>query len=329
MTSPSPSFRRREIVYARRASGDLHLDLVTAHDASAAPVVVFLHGGGWFTGDRTLCPDLERHFAARGFAMASVDYRLSGEALFPAQLHDVRAAIRFLRVHAADLDLDPDRIGVWGASAGGHLAALTGLTSAITDLPGEDPSDVPASVVAVAESYGPASLVAGDIAPGVPLPGADTPAQSPEGRLIGGDPAALPTAARAASPLYHVASSAPPFQISHGTGDILVDQDHSRRLYAVLADAGVEVDLYLIDDYRHGFLNPSRRSDVPVAVMDDGRLESVGAAPARHLSARGAERTTERTRFGFDDIGDFFARHLTTDQPAATGLATTTPGATS
>nr|WP_272918276.1 alpha/beta hydrolase [Gordonia sp. SID5947] len=289
----------------------MHLDLVMPAQSDAVPVIVFVHGGGWFTGDRRLCPDLREHFCARGFAMASVDYRLTGDALFPAQLHDVRAAIRHLRANAAELGLDPTRIGIWGASAGGHLAALVGLLSAVAQLPGEESADGDAGVQAVAESYGPATLVEGDVDPGVPLPGVESAAETPEGRLIGGDPAELPVAARDASPLYSVTSDAPPFQISHGTGDLMVGHRHSELLYDALARAGVEVDLYLVDGYRHGFLNPPNRSDVPMPpAMDNGRLSSEGPAPARHLSARGTERTEARTRFGFDDIGDFFARHL-------------------
>ncbi|MGC4964021.1 alpha/beta hydrolase fold domain-containing protein [Gordonia sp. DT218] len=317
MSPTIESPHHRDVIYARRASGELHLDLVRPAQSIPAPVIVFVHGGGWFTGDRTLCPDLSGHFCARGFAMASIDYRLSGDELFPAQLHDVRAAIRHLRMNAGELGLDPARIGVWGASAGGHLATLAGLLSAVSELPGEDAADGDAAVQAVAESYGPSTLVDGDVAPGVPLPGVTSAAETPEGRLIGGDPADLPVAARDASPLYFVTSDAPPFQISHGTGDVLVDHQHSLLLYEALAEAGVEVDLYLVDDYQHGFLNPPNRSDVPSPpVMDNGRLDSEGPAPARHLSARGPERTEERTHFGFDDIGDFFTRHLaiSTDQ---------------
>ncbi|WAC57929.1 alpha/beta hydrolase [Gordonia sp. SL306] len=323
MSPTSESAHRRDVIYAQRASGELHLDLVTPAQSAPAPLIVFVHGGGWFTGDRTLCPDLSDHFCACGFAMASIDYRLSGDALFPAQLHDVRAAIRHLRMNARELGLDPARIGVWGASAGGHLAALAGLLSAVSELPGEDAADGDAAVQAVAESYGPSTLVDGDVAPGVPLPGVTSAADTPEGRLIGGDPADLPVAARDASPRYFVTSDAPPFQISHGTGDVLVHHRHSLLLYDALAEAGVEVDLYLIDGYQHGFLNPPNRSDVPSPpVMDNGRLDSEGPAPARHLSARGEERTDERTRFGFDDIGDFFTRHL----GVSTDLITTTSG---
>ncbi|MGV9709506.1 alpha/beta hydrolase fold domain-containing protein [Gordonia sp. NPDC003424] len=211
----------RTLTYRERPTGPLLLDLYLPDQPSGTtPVVIWLHGGGWFTGDRTLAPDLWTYFADAGLAMASIDYRLTGEAIFPAQLHDVRAAIRFLRRNAVDLGIDPGRIGIWGASAGGHLAALAGLTGHLPTLPGED-AEGDASVQAVAESYGPVDLTEADVAPGAPLPGTD-PRNSPETRLIGGLPDEQPARARDASPHLQVTPAAPPFQISHGTGDVLV-----------------------------------------------------------------------------------------------------------
>ncbi|MFW0794409.1 alpha/beta hydrolase [Gordonia sp. CPCC 205515] len=306
MTSPDTApATPRTLTYVNRANGPLLLDLYRPDQAEPVPVVIWLHGGGWFTGDRTLAPDLWRYFADAGIAMASIEYRLTGEAIFPAQLHDVRAAIRYLRTHAAELGLDPDRIGVWGASAGGHLAALAGLTGHLATLPGED-ADGDASVRAVAESYGPVDLTQADVPPGAPLPGTD-PRNSPEARLIGGLPDEQPYRATAASPHLQVTSAAPPFQISHGTGDVLVGHRHSELLHEALLAHGVASDLYLVDDYRHGFLNPGGRLDVDMAkVFDDGRLEAEGTAPATHRTAT----TEKRTRFGFDTIGAFLATHL-------------------
>jgi acetyl esterase/lipase len=290
---------RRDIKFALRLTGPLLLDLYLPAGVGT-PVVIWLHGGGWFTGDRTLAPDLCRYFADRGIAMASVEYRLSGAALFPAQLHDVRAAIRYLRTHAAQWHLDPRRIGVWGSSAGGHLAALAGLTGHLDRLDGEDESG-DASVCAVAESYGPADLSesAAQLPNGAP---------SPETRLLGGRPDALAAAARAAGPLHQVTPHAPPFQISHGTADTVVPHRHSERLHTALLAAGVDSELFLVDGYRHGFLNPAGRIEAGlVEFFDDGRLESAGPAAARHFTAG---LTNEPTTFGFDDIGDFFVHHL-------------------
>jgi acetyl esterase/lipase len=289
----------RDVVFARPPTGPLVLDLYLPHGADLAPVVLWLHGGGWFAGDRTLAPDLARYFAAREIAMASIEYRLTPAAVFPAQLHDVRSAIRHLRTHAAKWNLDPHRIGAWGSSAGGHLAALAGLTGHLPQLDGEETTG-DASLAAVAESYGPADLT-------------DAANPSPEAALLGGDPRDLPAVARAASPVHQVTGHAPPFQLSHGTADTLVPSWHSERLHQALVATGVDSELYLVDGYRHGFLNPGGRVDIPVAkLMDDGRLESEGAAPARR---RSADLVDSPCTFSFNDIGDFFVRHLSAGDP--------------
>jgi acetyl esterase/lipase len=296
------------LVYVERESGPLALDLITPDGDGPWPVVVFVHGGGWMSGDRTLGPDFHRYFCARGIAMASVSYRFSSDALFPAQLHDVRSAVRFLRADADRLGLDSARIAIWGSSAGGHLAALAGLTSSLQELPGEEVTEGDASVCAVAESYGPTTLVDGEIPAEVSLPGMDTPSSTPEGRLIGGDPADRPELALAASPAHQVTADAPPFQISHGTADVLVGPEHSVRLFDALTKAGVDAELYLVDGYQHGFLNPPGRPDAPV--FDSGRLAAEGPVPARRLTGYGATRQDVSAAFGFDVIGDFFTRHL-------------------
>ncbi|CAN5548789.1 hypothetical protein BH10ACT9_BH10ACT9_60350 [soil metagenome] len=284
------------IEFARRDSGPLLLDLYLS-PGGPAPAVIWLHGGGWFTGDRTLAPDLSRYFAERGITMVSVEYRLSGDALFPAQLHDVRAAIRYVRTHAAEWNVDPDLIGLWGSSAGGHLAALAGLTGHLDRLDGEAECG-DASVSAVAESYGPTDL---DDCPSQ-LPNG---APSPESRLLGGRAGEL---ARAASPVHQVTRHAPPFQISHGTADTVVPHGHSQRLHAALVAAGVDSELYLVDGYRHGFLNPPGRLEADLtAFFDDGRLASEGQAAAQCFTT---DLTGRPTTFGFDDIGDFFVQHL-------------------
>ena len=121
--------RRDDLVFAERDSGPLLMNMVLPDQPTGSdPAIVWLHGGGWYTGDRTLAPDLYRWFASRGFVMASIEYRLSGDALFPAQLFDVRSAVRHLRTHAAEYGIAGSVIGLWGSSSGGHLAALAGVT---------------------------------------------------------------------------------------------------------------------------------------------------------------------------------------------------------
>nr|WP_269151217.1 alpha/beta hydrolase [Spelaeicoccus albus] len=293
----------------------MRLDVYRPETSANVPAVVWLHGGGWFTGDRTLAPDLAVRVRATGCALATVDYRLSGEAIFPAQLHDVRAAIRFLRGSAAELGLDAERVGLWGASAGGHLAALAALTGRVTQLPGE-PDAGDASVRAVAESYAPVDLAGVVAAAEARLPGADG-ASTPEARLLGGHPTGRPELAAQASPLNWIGTArqgSPAFQISHGTGDVLVPCEQSKKFHEALVAAGYDSELFLVDDYRHGFLNPAGRMDVNVrAVMDDGRLAAAGKAPASRVVGAG---NSFRGTFGFADIDTFFARQLSTIAPA-------------
>ncbi|MEE3852028.1 alpha/beta hydrolase [Gordonia sp. LSe1-13] len=311
-TSTTPAgVRTRTVPYADRAAGPLLMDLYLPEAGGRPPVVMWLHGGGWFTGDRTLAPDLATHFAGRGIAMASIDYRLSGDATFPAQLHDVRAAIRFLHSRAGEFGVDPTRIGLWGASAGGHLAALAGVTGHMEQLTGEavSPTDTGCEIQAVAASYPPVDLVGDRVAPGAALPGTD-PHTSPEARLIGGLAAELPDLARAASPHLQVTQAAPAFHISHGTGDVLVPHAHSELLFDCLLAHGIPTELYLLHGYRHGFLNPAGRLDVAMTkVMDDGRLaaEEPVTASLRTSTDPAAPRPSE---YGFATIGRFFEQHL-------------------
>lgn len=144
---------KRDIEYSKPGGLSLLLDLYLPERPSGLmPAIIWLHGGAWMTGDRTFSPNLTRHFAQRGYAMVNIEYRVSGQAKFPAALEDVRAAVRWVRENAPEYGIDPDAIGLWGSSAGAHLATLTAL-SARAD---ED------RVHAVVDGYGPTDLVRGD-----------------------------------------------------------------------------------------------------------------------------------------------------------------------
>jgi acetyl esterase/lipase len=218
----------------------LLLDLYPA--PAGAPVVLFLHGGGWALGDRTLVApaftgtSFFDALTAAGFAVASADYRLAEEARFPAQLDDVKSALRWLREHAADHGYDGGRIVVWGASAGGHLAALAGLTA--------DPP-----VAGVIDWYGPADLVSLAAETGG-LMEHDSP-ESPEGRLIGARVSENPDLAAAASPVSYVHPGAPPFLIMHGMADRAVPVSQGQALAAALTAAGGPVETEWVDGADH------------------------------------------------------------------------------
>ncbi|MET0864029.1 MAG: alpha/beta hydrolase [Nakamurella sp.] len=245
----------------------LELDLwLPPAGSTTPPVVVFLHGGGWRLGSRHSAgpayvagPSPFELLARAGIAVASIDYRLSGEAVWPAQLHDAKAAVRWLRERAGDVGIDPLRIAAWGESAGGHLAELLGLTADVTPLDGEVGVLGPASsVVAVVAWYAPSDIaaVATDI-------GADPlNPESREAQLLGDAPAAVPQIAGQASPISYVGPVSPPFLLLHGKADRMVPAIQSERLAAALVAAGGTVELHLYDEANHMWLGaPSAAAD--------------------------------------------------------------------
>ncbi|MEU6843447.1 alpha/beta hydrolase [Streptomyces sp. NPDC046716] len=221
----------------------LELDLWLPGTPGPAPLVLFVHGGAWRRGrrddmgaaTRTWDPGPFERLAAAGFAVACADYRLSGEATFPAPLEDLRAALRWLGVRAAELGVDPSRTVVWGESAGGHLAALLALAH-------EEPRLAGAVVW-----YGPADLTT----PRPPFDPAD-PA-TPEALLLGAAPLDVPGAAVAASPVRQVHGDAPPFLVVHGEADSMVACSHGRDLARALRAAGAPVELHTVPGADHGW----------------------------------------------------------------------------
>lgn len=216
----------------------LLLDLHLPPGPGPFPVVLWIHGGGWREGSRIWLPEIVEPFGfherliARGYAVADVDYRLSGEAPYPAQLCDVQAAIRWLRHYATQLRLDPSRFAALGESAGGHLAAMAGLLGLAET-----------AVQAVVNWYGPADLDSGDHA---------DPSTSPA-LLLGGPIGGRPEFARWASPLYQTHQAAPPFLNMHGTADTVVPFQQSELLTEALRALGVRCDLYPVADAEHRF----------------------------------------------------------------------------
>lgn len=236
------------VVYAVVASGpdglqELMLDLTVPATTEPAPLVVWIHGGGWRRGSRA--NNRLAWLVERGFAVASIDYRLSGEAPWPAQIHDCKAAIRWLRDNAARYGYDASRIGAGGSSAGGHLAALLGTSGGVEALEGKvgKPSRASSRVQAVYDLFGPADLQA--------MPGARG-GRGALAQLFGAPPSTLPDVVRAASPVTHVSAGDPPFLIAHGTTDRLVPLAQSRALHDRLGKAGIASTLRVMEGAGHG-----------------------------------------------------------------------------
>ncbi len=220
------------------------------------PLVLYIHGGGWVGGHTRQSGPLSNFPAAlaklssEGFVVASLEYRLSGEAPYPAQLQDARAAIRFLKANAAKYGLDPARVGVWGGSAGGHLAALAGWSCGETAV---DPKPEPAGsecVQSVVTWYG-----VFDFAPMLARQANQASPNSPENMFLRCKPADCPAdRVAAASPISHIDSKDPPTLLIHGEKDATVDVSQSRGAEARLKAAGVPVESIYIPGVDHSFI---------------------------------------------------------------------------
>jgi acetyl esterase/lipase len=216
------------------------------------PLIILIHGGAFRGGDMdTMNP---APFLDQGFAAASINYRLSGDAIFPAQIEDCKAAVRWLRHNAEKYNLDPDRFGVWGTSAGGHLAAMLGTTAETRLFDVGENLDVSSRVQAVADWFGPTDFLQMDehrTANGM----AHNPGGSPESKLIGGPIQQNKEKVAKANPITYITDKTPPFLIAHGDSDRLVPHHQSELLFAALQKAGTPVTFYTVKGGGHGFRN--------------------------------------------------------------------------
>ncbi|MXG89294.1 alpha/beta hydrolase fold domain-containing protein [Nocardioides flavescens] len=242
-----------DLVYAEVAGHALTLDLHRPDTAEPVPVVAYFHGGAWAVGDKAEgAAERLAALAAYGVAVVSANYRLvpSG-ATHPAQLHDAKAVIRWIRARGHDHDLATDRVAAWGASAGAYLATMLGLTAGDPDLEGEvgDAAEASSAVDAVVDWFGQSDLVENARRSGLETAILAPPVEPP---LFGiGSVDDDPNRVRAASPLSHVGPSAPPFLISHGDRDRVTPMTESRALHDALVRAGVESTLVVVGGAGH------------------------------------------------------------------------------
>ncbi len=241
--------RHNDIRFAQPGGVELLLNLHMPKGIENPPLLMFIHGGGWMNGDRNRCR-LE-WVAQHGYAVASIEYRLSSEALFPAQIHDCKGALRWLRAHQTEYGYDASKVVVGGTSAGGHLAALMGTSGDVAVLEGGTAghADQSCRVQGVIDYYGPSDFVKRS---------ENQPSKTdhPKGgvyQLIGGPVKENLEAARVASPVTYLSSDDPPFLILHGDADNTVFLDQSELLAQRCKEIGIDVRLHIEPDGGHGF----------------------------------------------------------------------------
>lgn len=269
---PENVIAHRDLVYVEGGHERHKLDVYLPKDSkSPLPLIIWVHGGGWQNGSKEGAPPLRAGYVERGYAVASINYRLSGHAVFPAQIEDCKAAIRWLRARAGEYGLDPQRFGVWGSSAGGHLVALIGTSGDVKEFDVGAHLDQSSRVQAVCDYYGPTDFKVFVSTPGYESHATDT---SPEAKLIGGAVMQNLNKAERVNPITYVSKDDPPFLIVHGDKDPTVPINQSQLLFEALKNTGVSARFHTIHGAGHGGPGfPGQNIDDMVAAFFDARLK--------------------------------------------------------
>jgi acetyl esterase/lipase len=245
---PAKASSEQDVVYTKAGNDELRLDVSTPGGVAAdavLPAVVVIHGGGWRAGNKADVRGITSELSKRGYVTISPQYRFCPKDVFPAQVHDVKAAVRWLKTNAKKYHVDPDRIGAMGFSAGGHLALMLGVTSPSDGLEGTAATDAPDSrVKAVVNYFGPTDLAATDI-PAISKPMVKD--------LLGGTPEDKPEAAAKASPLSFVSADDAPMLTFQGTKDPLVPYSQAIKLADAMNKAGTAGRVELMIGASHGW----------------------------------------------------------------------------
>ncbi len=255
---------KKDLVYAKYGSREMHLDLyLPASGSGPFPAVVYIHGGGWKNGNKMAFSRQAAHMASKGFAGACIEYRLSGEAKWPAAIHDSKAAVRWVRANAKTYNIDPDRIGAAGGSAGGHLVALLGTTAERKDFEGNGGNGGVSSKVSAAAAFNPAVDL---VSFGKHAAGDGVNAVS---EFLGKSYADAPKLWEMATPITHVNGSSAAFLFLHGTADATVPMQQSLDMRDKLKAAGVYADIFKAEGAAHGFFNRPPWFEPTLKKMDE------------------------------------------------------------
>jgi acetyl esterase/lipase len=244
----------RNLAYITNGHARQKLDVFLPATGTNWPLIVWVHGGAWLEGSKESPPALR--FLREGYAVASTNYRLSLHSIFPAQIEDCKAAIRWLRANVNQFGYDAGHIGVWGGSAGGHLVALLGTSGGVKDFAAVGANtNTSDRVQCVVDFFGPTDLTAmARQAPPDSVMNHDAP-NSPESKLVGGPIQQRKELAHTANPITCVTPDDPPFLILHGDRDNLVPIGQSELLHAALKKAGVDSTFFVVKGAGHGFRN--------------------------------------------------------------------------
>lgn len=239
----------------------LAMDLLLPAGEEAKPAIVVITGGGFINANKDNYIQQRMDFAEAGYAVASITYRVAPTATFPQPVEDVKAAIRYLKQNADRFHIDPDRVGVFGGSAGGYLAAMAGTTSGTTEFDKGENLSVTSDVAAVVDIYGVSDLftIGADYSEEIQAfhrsPGATEALWVNGSPVFGGTDGGIfadKEKTKAAIPMTYISEKTPPFLIMHGTADIVVSPSQSQRLYDALCEKNIPATLYYVKDAAHG-----------------------------------------------------------------------------
>ena len=249
---PVPVKSHIDLVYAKHGDREMKLDLYVPEKGNGPfPIVVWIHGGGWIEGNKKDCLPLNFGYCQNGYAAASLSYRFTNVAPFPAQIEDCKAAIRWLKAHAKEYNIDPNNIGVWGGSAGGHLVCLLGVTGKTKKFDVGDYLDQTSEVHAVCNYFGPTDFHTwlDYLDPNTDLTKSLVRMRT---MLFGGPMEEKMELAKEASPTTYVDRNAAPFLHVHGTVDLLVPVEQAEILHDKLREANVWSRLFILPRAGHG-----------------------------------------------------------------------------
>lgn len=255
----------RDVAYVTDGHERLKLDLYVPDTGENLPLIIWVHGGAWRGGDKTNYIRME--YLKAGYAGASLNYRLSQHAVFPAQIEDVKAAVRWLRANSETYRLDPNRFAAWGSSAGGHLVAMLGTTGDIEEFEVGENLNVSSRIQAVVDYFGPTDFLQMD-AQSLPDGLVHDAPDSPESQLVGGPIQEHKDRVSRANPITYVSKDDSPFLIIHGDQDKLVPYHQSVLLKDALEEAGVPVTLYRVKGGGHGWFRDPKVPELTKAFLE-------------------------------------------------------------